>query len=140
MLKAIGAVLFHSEDPQRLVRFYREVMGLEASFGGEDGAEFRVGDVRIGLWQHSAIHGPASDPDRVIVNFLVEDVIAEYERLRETGVNFIKPPAEEARRMAWRCSAPPCRPAATRSTSGTPHRGACARTPAARRGTRRCPR
>ena len=95
MLKAIGAVLFHSEDPQRLVRFYRDVLGLEASFGGEDGAEFRVGGVRIGLWQHSEVHGPARDPDRVIVNFLVDDVIVEYERLREKGVEFINAPGRE---------------------------------------------
>ena len=95
VLKAVGAVLFHSEHPQRLVRFYRDVLGLQASFGGEDGAEFRVGEVRIGLWQHSDLHGAARDPDRVIVNFLVDDVIVEYERLREKGVEFIKAPEKE---------------------------------------------
>ena len=95
MLKAVGAVLFHSEDPQRLVRFYRDVLGLEASFGGEDGAEFRLGGIRIGLWQHSELHGAARDPARVIVNFVVDDAIAEYELLRRRGVDFIKPPTDE---------------------------------------------
>jgi len=95
VLKAVGAVLFHSEDPLRVVRFYRDVLGLESSFGGEEGAEFRVGDVRIGLWQHSKLHGSARDPDRVIVNFVVDDAIAEYELLRRRGVDFIKPPTDE---------------------------------------------
>lgn len=95
MFRNVGAVLFNSEDPQRLVRFYRDVLGLETSFGGEDGAEFPVGAVRIGLWQHSEVHGRARDPDRVIVNFLVDDVSAEYERLRGKGVDFIKSPTDE---------------------------------------------
>ncbi len=95
MLKAVGAVLFHSEHPQRLVRFYRDVLGLQASFGGEDGAEFRLGDVRIGLWQHSEIRGPAREPNRVILNFVVDDIVAEYQLLKGRGVEFIKAPSSE---------------------------------------------
>lgn len=95
MFKEIGAVLFHSQDPARLVQFYQEVLGLTPSFGGDDGAEFQVGPVRVGLWQHSEIHGPARDPDRIIMNFLVDDCAAVYESLRSKGVEFIKSPTDE---------------------------------------------
>lgn len=95
MLRDVGAVLFHSEHPSRLVHFYQEVLGLTPVFGGEDGAEFRLGGVRIGLWQHSAIRGPARDPDRIILNFLVDDCGAAYQALSSKGVAFIKPPTDE---------------------------------------------
>jgi catechol 2,3-dioxygenase-like lactoylglutathione lyase family enzyme len=95
MLRDVGAVLFHSEHPSRLVHFYQDVLGLTPAFGGEDGAEFRLGGVRIGLWQHSAIRGPARDPDRIILNFLVDDCAAAYQALRGKEVVFIKPPTDE---------------------------------------------
>ena len=95
MLSAVGAVLFHSENAQNLADFYRDVLGLTPDFGGEDGAQFSIGGLRIGLWQHSELHGPAKDPDRIIVNFLVDDAMAEFEELRRKGVEFIKPPTDE---------------------------------------------
>lgn len=95
LLTEVGALLLHSEDPLRLVRFYREVLGLEPAFGGPDGAEFRVGAVRIGIWSHDRIRGQARDPDRIIVNFLVPDAAAAYDELRKRGAVFIKPPTAE---------------------------------------------
>ena len=95
MLKDAGAVLFHSEDPLALVRFYHEILGLRPNFGGEDGAEFQLGALRIGIWQHSEMHGPAKDPDRIILNFLVDDCVAAYENLKSKGVEFMKPPSDE---------------------------------------------
>lgn len=94
LVTEVGTVLFHSQDPLRLVRFYREVLGLQPSFGGPDGAEFRVGAVRIGIWSHDRIRGEAQEPDRIIVNFLVPDAAAAHDELRKRGV-FIKPPTEE---------------------------------------------
>lgn len=95
LLPEVGAVLFHSEDPLRLVRFYQEVLGLRPSFAGPDGAEFRVGAVRIGIWSHDRIRGEARDPDRVIVNFLVPDAAAAHDELSRRGAVFVKPPTEE---------------------------------------------
>lgn len=95
LVPEVGAVLFHSQDPLRLVRFYREVLGLQPSFGGPDGAEFHVGAVRIGIWSHDRIRGQARDPDRIIVNFLVPDAAAAHDELTKRGAVFIKPPTEE---------------------------------------------
>ena len=92
MLREVGAILFHSQDPLKLVAFYRDVLGLEVSFGG---AEFRAGNLRLGVWGQREIQGPARDPDRVIVNFLVQDVSAVHEKLKGKGVELIKPPTDE---------------------------------------------
>lgn len=95
MLGAVGAVLFGSERPVELARFYEETLGLTRNFGGDDGAEFQAGPVRLGIWFHSEIHGGAKDPGRILVNFLVDDCATSYEELRSKGVEFIKPPTDE---------------------------------------------
>ena len=94
MFSGMHSVLIWSEDVQRLLPFYRNVLGLKPLVETDQFAVFPEVGLRIGT--HSEVHGRARDPNRVMVNFRVKDCQAEYERLAERGVEFIRPPSPDA--------------------------------------------
>jgi len=94
MLSGLHSVLIWSEDVKRLLPFYRDVLGLKPLIETDQFAVFPEVGLRIG--SHSDVHGRARDPNRVMVNFRVEDCQAEYEKLRERGVEFIREPSPDA--------------------------------------------
>ena len=76
MLLSLHSILIWSEDVQRLLPFYRDVLGLKPLVEAEQFAVFPAVALRIGT--HSEVRGLARDPHRVMVNFRVEDCQAEY--------------------------------------------------------------
>ena len=94
MLSSLHSVLIGTEDVQRLLPFYRDVLGLKPLVETDQFAVFPAVGLRIGT--HSDVRGPARDPNRVMVNFRVEDCQAEYERLVELGVKFSREPSPDA--------------------------------------------
>jgi len=96
MALKIHSVMIGTEDLPRLAAFYRDVMGLKAEmedgsfvvFAGEGGAQLALG-------VHSEVKGRAKDPDRLIVDFQVDDCQAEYERLKAKGAEFTRPPSQD---------------------------------------------
>jgi predicted enzyme related to lactoylglutathione lyase len=82
-----------SEDPQRLDGFYQDVVQLERDpiSGG-----FKVGDSVVLLVDgHSETRGPAKEPHRYLINFMVEDLSSEQARLEAQGVRFIRTAGRE---------------------------------------------
>jgi len=94
MISRINSVLIWSEDVSRLIPFYRDVLGLKAEMQGEFGV-CPLDGVALVIGKHSDVHGRSSDPYRVMVNFQVEDCQAEYDRLRQRGVEFLRAPSKE---------------------------------------------
>jgi len=77
-----------SEEPDRLLAFYRDVVGFPVQeLSG--GLNVRPG-VQLFIDGHSETHGAAKEPSRVLINFWVESVAAEEERLKAAGVRFIR--------------------------------------------------
>lgn len=83
-----------SEDPERLVAFYRDVVGLPVDEQMGEGA-FEVGGAALLVDGHSETHGPAKEPQRVLINFFVADLAAEQARLEQQGVEFIRTAGRE---------------------------------------------
>jgi predicted enzyme related to lactoylglutathione lyase len=81
-----------SEQPERLVAFYRDVVGLPLN---ERGDGFSVAGAEILIDGHSETKGQAKDPQRILVNMFVEDVAAEQARLEAQGVEFIRKQGRE---------------------------------------------
>ena len=79
-----------SEQPERLVRFYSDVVGLETEPQIGEGAFQVGGGARFIIAGHSETVGPAKEPQRNLINFWVDDVKAERERLEAAGVRFIR--------------------------------------------------
>ncbi len=79
-----------SEDPDRLVAFYRDVVGLQLKPEMGDHS-FHVGPgATLSIDGHSETHGRSKEPSRILINFFVEDVKAERERMEAAGVAFTR--------------------------------------------------
>jgi predicted enzyme related to lactoylglutathione lyase len=92
-----------TDDVAGLTAFYERVTGIAPAWSTPDFAELRtaVGTLAIGSTRTVALFGAGSarpaDNHTVIVEFLVEDVDAEYERLRESAPEFVNEPTT----MPW---------------------------------------
>ena len=81
MVKSLESVTVFSKDARKLADFYRVKVGLkqtlEAEVGekGEElfGFEFK-GSASFYIMDHSKITGKNSFPDRIIINFEVDDI------------------------------------------------------------------
>ena len=88
-LHGAGATLIVS-DLERSLRFYRDVVGLTENDSGVGSAVLASGDARILLRRVADM--PPVDRRVVHLNLEVDDVHAEYERLRAAGVEFVHRP------------------------------------------------
>lgn len=80
----------NSPDPERLKAFYRDVIGLPPHPDANRESTFVAGGTEIVIDNHSEIDGRAPQPQRILVNFFVEDVEAEQRRLEAAGVEFVR--------------------------------------------------
>jgi predicted enzyme related to lactoylglutathione lyase len=83
-----------SGQPERMIAFYRDTVGLPPWPEIGEGA-FHAGGAALFIDGHSEIHGPAKEPARVLINFFVGDLAAEKARLEAAGVAFIRQPERE---------------------------------------------
>lgn len=96
MLAGIHSVLIWTEDVNRLLSFYRDVLGLQPEMESDGFVVFQASTGgQLALGTHSEVEGRSQDPYRVMVNFEVDDCQGEYERLSKAGVEFIRPPSKE---------------------------------------------
>jgi catechol 2,3-dioxygenase-like lactoylglutathione lyase family enzyme len=120
MMQAIHHTAISTEDIDRLVKFYRDLLGFEVEFefSWSSGSEvsdkilslensaakvamLKLGDFRLELFQFSSPEPEPSDPSRPVCNhglthlaFTVSDVKSEYERLLKAGMTFHSPPQD----------------------------------------------
>lgn len=90
-------VNINSAAPDRLVAFYRDVVGLRPRFDFAAGA-FGAGSgaaIAIIVEGHSEVRGETKEPERVLLNFLVDDAVMEHHRLEQEGVRFVRAVYEE---------------------------------------------
>lgn len=83
-----------TEHREELIAFYRDVVGLPEQEGMGAGA-FRAGGAALLIDGHSETIGRAQEPQRVLINFFVDDLEAERQRLLDRGVTFIRDPERE---------------------------------------------
>ncbi len=89
-------------DIEAMRGFYERVLQLEPNTAGETYAEFRTPVGTLSLFAaaaHERLAPGSAEPGRnrsVELEFLVEDVDAEYERLcRISGLEWVKPPTTQ---------------------------------------------
>jgi predicted enzyme related to lactoylglutathione lyase len=88
------AVARHSDDPDRLKAFFRDVVGLSDDFP-DLGNPFMAGGTAIYISPHSEIEGGTREPARTILNLFVDDVAREEARIEEAGATFIRTQGRE---------------------------------------------
>ena len=84
-------LMIGSEDPQRLVDYYRKLFGEPTmSDGGYTGWLIGRGFVFIGA--HSEVHGKNAHPGRMIWNIETDDVRQVFDRFAAAGAIVIREP------------------------------------------------
>lgn len=88
-------------DVDRMVEFYERATGRTAERHTDDFAEFRTAAGTLAVASVRTVRGlgaraprPAAN-ESVIVEFLVDDVDGEYERLRPFGIDFVNEPTTQ---------------------------------------------
>ena len=84
-----------SEDPPRLRDFYRDVVGFAPLPDMGEGAFAIVPGAVLAIDGHSETKGAAKEPQRVLIDFMVDDIAAEQARLESKGVKFIRDKGKE---------------------------------------------
>ncbi len=84
-----------SENPQALMAFYRDVVGLAPNPDMGDMALKLSDSTVLGFDGHSETKGKTKEPSRVLLDMFVPDVKAERERLEAAGVKFIRKEGKE---------------------------------------------
>jgi predicted enzyme related to lactoylglutathione lyase len=98
-----------TDDVERLASFYAALMGTEVALN-EYYVEVPVGQTTVGLSKrrfteyqesHAARTGKPCRRSGFVLDFLVDDVDAEYERIAALGVDWVMPPTNQP----WGCRA-----------------------------------
>jgi predicted enzyme related to lactoylglutathione lyase len=82
----------NSEQPERLIAFYRDAIGLAVNEAFGPGA-FMAGSsnfIALIIEGHDGVRGTTKEPQRLMLNFLVADARAEQRRLEGKGVTFVR--------------------------------------------------
>ena len=95
MIDGLAGVIVWTDDLERLLAFYRDVLGLTPHSVRPHFVSFSWGDVRLGLGTHSQVAGRTAEPRRIMINLGVDDIHAECERLRQMGVVLEREPEQE---------------------------------------------
>ena len=83
-----------SENPERLIAFYADVVGLPRVPQIGPGA-FMAGTTGFLVDGHSLAKGSSQEPHRVLLTFTIDDVTSEQARLEAAGVKFVRPATRE---------------------------------------------
>jgi len=93
----VGLVILNinSDQPQELLRFYRDTVGLPPHPDANRESTLMAGALELVFDSHSAVHGKAPQPERTLLNLFVDDIAAEQRRLEAAGVTFTRTQGRE---------------------------------------------
>ncbi len=97
MIKQFAGVTLWSEDHNNLLPFYRDILGLNVTMESEGNVAFGDDSEEapwFGLGTHSEVRGRNNDPARHMVGFMSDDIHADWQRLKDAGVEFIEDPTD----------------------------------------------
>lgn len=97
MIKGIESVMLFSEDAPRLSEFYKEKVGLEVDFEGEMGEKnesvyiFKIKHGSgFGIMGHSKVKGKNKEPQRLMINFEVDDIEEAVKKIEKAGAKKVQ--------------------------------------------------
>ena len=95
MIKGLAGATIWSENLNRLLPFYRDVLGLTVGIESPGFVLFgKPGTPALGLGTHSEVRGRNADAARHMVGLVSDDVDADWKRLKDAGVEFIENPTD----------------------------------------------
>jgi predicted enzyme related to lactoylglutathione lyase len=98
MITGLRGATIWSEDLNRLLPFYRDLLGLPVAIETPGFAVLgERGRPALALGTHSEVRGPNADPARHMVGLGTDDVDADWKRLEAAGVEFVERPTDYGR-------------------------------------------
>jgi predicted enzyme related to lactoylglutathione lyase len=98
MITGLRGVTTWSENLDRLLPFYRDVLGLPVAIQTPGFVVLGApGAPALALGTHSEVRGRNADPARHIVGLGTDDADAEWRRLTAAGVEFVERPTDYGR-------------------------------------------
>jgi predicted enzyme related to lactoylglutathione lyase len=95
MITGVRGTTIWSEDLNRLLPFYRELLGLPVAIDTPGFVVLGRSDAHaLALGTHSEVRGENADPARHMVGFTTDDVMADWKRLTDAGVVFVEDPKD----------------------------------------------
>lgn len=88
----LNSFLLYSEEPKKLVDFYRQVLARDPDWEEEGFSGFELGCSTLIIGLHSKVHGQSTSPERMIFNLETEDVPGEFARMKGLGAKVIADP------------------------------------------------
>ena len=95
MITGVVGVTIWTDDLGRMFHFYHDILRLPLHSRHEDFIAFELGEVRFNVGLHDQVQGVSRDPNRFMPHLGVDDIHLECRRLKEEGVEFIRPPERE---------------------------------------------
>ena len=95
MITGVVGITLWTGDLERMFNFYHDLLRLPLHSRHDDFIAFELGEIRFNVGLHDRISGQSVDPFRVMPHLGVDDIHGECQRLREAGVEFIRPPEQE---------------------------------------------
>ena len=95
MITGIVGVTLWTDNLDRMFHFYHDILRLPLHSRHDDFIAFELGDIRFNIGLHHQVHGQSQDPYRVMPHVGVQDIHGMCQRLRDEGVEFIRPPEQE---------------------------------------------
>ena len=112
MIRRIDAVVLFVQDLDKCMKFYRDMLGFPVTFNDDVSFGFKLGDQDLVVLQVAAAIEMTGEPAISLTSGVnhtsmpcinCDDIDATYNELTAKGLNFIKPPKDQAwgRRTAY---------------------------------------
>lgn len=97
MITSLAGVLVYTAADRwaAMDRFYVEVLGLTPRTRRDGFVNFELGHQRITVTVHDRVHGASTEPNRLMLNLEVDDIVASHAQLVAAGVAFTRAPEQE---------------------------------------------
>jgi predicted enzyme related to lactoylglutathione lyase len=86
-----NSILIGSDNPDRLVEYYKRILG-EPTFSDSGYTGWQLGGGMVSIGAHSEVHGSNEQPGRLIWNIESADVQGEFDRMVAAGAIIVREP------------------------------------------------
>lgn len=95
MITGLRGASIWSEDLNKLLPFYRDVLGLKVSVQTPGFVVFGEREApALGLGTHSEVRGRNADPARHMVGLATDDITKDWKLLKDAGVDLVEEPTD----------------------------------------------
>ena len=87
--------MIFTEDVPRLAAFYRDTLGFTVERDNGKSVMFaspQTGGAQLAIESHSEVTGRSCEPERIMINYRVDNCRALYDDLSSSGVEFVAEP------------------------------------------------